>query len=55
MAIRCAVTDLNVQRIITSKIEHHAVGHTAESLKESHNIELIYLVRMNLGIHLLNN
>ena len=43
MAIRCAVTDLNVQRIITSKIEHHAVGHTVESLKESHNIELIYL------------
>ena len=43
MAIRCAVTDLNVQRIITSKIEHHAVGHTVESLKESHNIEIIYL------------
>lgn len=43
MAIRCAVTDLNVQRIITSKIEHHAVGHTVESLKESHNIDLIYL------------
>ena len=32
-----------MQRIITSKIEHHAVGHTVESLKESHNIELIYL------------
>lgn len=43
MALRCAVTDLKVQRIITSKIEHHAVGHTAECLKESHNIELVYL------------
>ncbi len=43
MALRCAVSDLKVQRIITSKIEHHAVGHTAECLKESHNIELVYL------------
>ena len=43
MALRCAVTDLKVQRIITSKIEHYAVGHTAECLKESHNIELVYL------------
>ena len=43
MALRSAVADLKVQRIITSKIEHHAVGHTAECLKESHNIELVYL------------
>lgn len=43
MAMRCAVLDLNVKRIITSKIEHHAVGHTAENLKDSHNIEIVYL------------
>ena len=43
MAMRCAVLDLNVKRIITSKIEHHAVGHTAENLKDSHNIEVVYL------------
>ena len=43
MAIRRAVIDLNVKRIITSKIEHHAVGHTAENLKDSHNVEVVYL------------
>tara|TARA_B100000767_G_C19715993_1_gene515002 strand:- start:190 stop:1329 length:1140 start_codon:yes stop_codon:yes gene_type:complete len=43
MAMRCAVLDLNVKRIITSKIEHHAVGHTAENLKDSQNIEVVYL------------
>ena len=30
MAIRSSVHDLGVKRIITTKIEHHAVGHTAE-------------------------
>ena len=43
MAIRRSVIDLNVKRIITSKIEHHAVGQTAENLKDSHNIEVVYL------------
>ena len=41
MAMRCAVLDLDVKRIITSKIEHHAVGHTAENLKDSHNIDCL--------------
>ena len=27
--LRCAVYDLNVKRIVTTKIEHHAVPHTA--------------------------
>ena len=31
MAILCSVRDLGVTRIITSKIEHHAVLHTAET------------------------
>lgn len=30
MAIRCSTRDLGVKHIITSEIEHHAVGHTAE-------------------------
>jgi cysteine desulfurase len=38
MALRCAVSDLGVKRIITSCIEHHAVGHTANHLKDSCNI-----------------
>ncbi len=41
MALRCAVADLGVTRIITSCIEHHAVGHTAESLVISDNVELV--------------
>jgi len=49
MAMRCAVLDLNVKRIITSKIEHHAVGHTAENLKNSHNIEVVYLTTDKYG------
>ncbi len=42
MALHCAVRELKVKRIITSTIEHHAVGHTAESLK-CEDLELIYL------------
>ena len=49
MAIRCAVVDLGVKRIITSKIEHHAVGHTAECLKKSHHTEIIYLTTDEFG------
>ena len=43
MALRCAVHDLNVKRIITTKIEHHAVLHTAECLRDNHNINLTFL------------
>ncbi len=43
MAIRSSVHDLGVKRIITTKLEHHAVGHTAEELKEKHQVELVYL------------
>lgn len=43
MAIHCAVRDLGVTRIISSPIEHHAVGHTAEFLRDNKNIELVYL------------
>ncbi len=49
MALRCAVTDLKVERIITSKLEHHAVGHTAENLKKQFNTEIIYLSVDELG------
>lgn len=34
MALRCAVHDLNVKNIITSKVEHKAVLDTAKSLEE---------------------
>lgn len=34
MILRCAVRDLGVETIITSKIEHHAVLHTVEELRK---------------------
>lgn len=50
MALRCAVMDLDVKRIITSPIEHHAVGHTAEHLKEKFNIQ-VDVVKMTPNGH----
>jgi cysteine desulfurase len=38
-----AILNLGVQRIITSKIEHHAVTHTCEFLKRTQNITLDYV------------
>jgi len=43
MAIQCAVNDLGVKHIITSTIEHHAVGHTVEKLKSKGCITLSYV------------
>jgi cysteine desulfurase len=38
-----AVTNLGVTRIISSKIEHHAVLHTVEFLKEEYNVAVDYV------------
>ena len=43
MILRCAVRDLGVQTIITSKIEHHAVLHTAEELEKEYGIQLKFV------------
>jgi len=43
MAIKCSVRDLDVKRIITTKMEHHCVLHTIETLKESHDIAVEYV------------
>jgi cysteine desulfurase len=42
MAILCSIRDLGVKRIITSKIEHHAVLHTAECA-EKDGVELVFV------------
>ena len=43
MAINSAVHKMNVTHIITSKIEHHAVGHTAMNLKNVEGIKISYV------------
>lgn len=44
MTFHTAITKLGVQHIITSEIEHHAVGHTAEYVKELYpNITVSYV------------
>lgn len=46
MALKCAVRDLGVQRIISSKIEHHCVLHSLSSLKKTGQVQ-VELVNIN--------
>ncbi|EDM43043.1 cysteine desulfurase [unidentified eubacterium SCB49] len=43
LALNSSVRDLGVKRIITSKIEHHAVLHTVHALEKHHNITVEYV------------
>ncbi len=43
LALRSAVRDLGITEIITSKIEHHAVLHTAEQLQKEYDIKVSYI------------
>ncbi|MDC7996179.1 cysteine desulfurase family protein [Altibacter sp. HG106] len=49
LILHAAVRDLGVTRIITTKIEHHAVLHTVQALKEQYDIEIEYLSVDRLG------
>ena len=49
MILRCAVRDLGVETIITSKIEHHAVLYTAKALVEEYGIRLKFVQLDNWG------
>jgi cysteine desulfurase len=49
MALKCAVRDLGVQRIISSPTEHHCGTHTLESLEKTNGIELVWLPVDALG------
>ena len=43
LALRSAVRDLSVTEIVTSKVEHHAVLHTAEQLQNEYDIKVSYV------------
>ncbi len=43
LALNSAVRDLGVKRIITSKIEHHAVLYTVEQLQQCYGINIDYV------------
>lgn len=49
MILRCAVRDLGVETIITSKIEHHAVLHTVENLSYDGLIKLEFVTLDEFG------
>lgn len=43
MAIKCAVRDLGVRRIISSPTEHHCGTHTMEAMAREHGVEVVWL------------
>ncbi|MCP4441231.1 MAG: cysteine desulfurase [Aureispira sp.] len=43
MAIKCAVRDLGIKRIITSPIEHACVANAVANVQTYHNIEIEYV------------
>ncbi|MDX1943148.1 MAG: cysteine desulfurase family protein [Saprospiraceae bacterium] len=43
MALKCAVRDLGVRRIISSPIEHHCVLHPLETLEHDKDVEIVFL------------
>lgn len=43
MALRCSVEQLEVTHLITSELEHHAVLHTVEYLRQQFNLTVSYV------------
>ena len=50
MILHCAVKDLAVKRIISSKIEHHAILHAMEALEQLFGIEIAYVKTDKKGV-----
>lgn len=49
MAIKCAVRDMGVTRIISSPTEHHCGTHTIESVEQQAGVEVVWLPVNHLG------
>ena len=49
MALKCAVWDLGVRRVITSPLEHHCVLHAADTLRKNENIEIAFVHVLSKG------
>ena len=49
MALHASVFELGVKRIITTNIEHHAVGHTVEALANNGHVEMTLVNIDNKG------
>lgn len=49
MAIKCAVRDLGVQRIISSPTEHHCGTHAIETVQKVNGVEVVWLPVDELG------
>lgn len=49
MAIKCAVRDLGVTRIISSPTEHHCGTHAIETASREHGVEVVWLPVDRLG------
>jgi cysteine desulfurase len=55
MAINSSVHLFGVTRIITTPLEHHAVGHTVEALEKNENVEMVFVKTDECGIVDLNH
>ncbi|MFN0036452.1 MAG: cysteine desulfurase family protein [Saprospiraceae bacterium] len=49
MAIKCAVRDLGVRRIISSPTEHHCGTHAIETVEKGEGVEVVWLSVDSLG------
>ena len=50
MLLRCAVQDLGVQTVITSKIEHHAILHAVDFLADNKLANILYVKTDSEGL-----
>ena len=48
-ALKCAVRDLNIKRIISTKFEHHCVSHSLSHLQRHQGVEVVLLENCEKG------